>query len=265
MTDLHHIFIIAIVALSVSTSAWATEDLTTANADAKTLQLAMDLVNEMNQISVAQVQLQTGVQVYYRTFGRWPSSWSEVMASGIWQKPLVGPQGQAINPDDGKIDVAGDTLLDTSDGYPRLVLQQNGMFQNSVAYKNRGKTTADLLSELDAYYPDANLSSWVTDTNRMKQFGVLGSMRRMISHYKYVFGDHPKTIDEFIASGFSPVDRSSINPVTGQPFKFDGSANDIYWKYLAPTPHPSSGKLIGGFQLIHVLPDGSLPKTNFSY
>jgi hypothetical protein len=58
-------------------------------------------------------------------------------------------------------------------------------------------------------------------------------LERAIEEYKQ-HNKHPATsIDEVLESGFAPVRETSKNLLTGSPYHFDGSANDILVKQSA--------------------------------
>jgi hypothetical protein len=85
----------------------------------------------------------------------------------------------------------------------------------------------------------------------------------MITYYRDVYGDYPKSIEELQSSGLSPVNADSINPVTGTPFRFDGAANDVSYRYFAP--RQTEHGFIGGYELQHVDADGRKSEIKFSY
>jgi hypothetical protein len=70
--------------------------------------------------------------------------------------------------------------------------------------------------------------SAVQDVNRRIQWGITGILEDSLVHY-YI--EHKlqvaPTFDELLASGLTPIDANSINPLTGTRFYGDGRPIDF--------------------------------------
>jgi hypothetical protein len=215
--------------------------------------------------SPAQAGARAGITAFHKVYERWPISWAEVVESGIWQTPLRSYDGAIVNPDDLRNDFAGDVYYDVSGDHPKLVFAETHTPdgpESMVHEFSVGGTYSGQFAKMGGEF--STVANYLQDEKRMVQFGILSAARSMLIYHKSVFGDYPKSMEEFRTSGLSPVDSRSVNPVTGRTFKFDGSANDVYFKYIAPQPN-KDGKMIGGCLLNHVNEDGQVPALTFSY
>jgi len=62
---------------------------------------------------------------------------------------------------------------------------------------------------------------------------TIGIIDGYIKNFQMIHDRLPDSIDEFIESGFMPVNRYSVNPYTGELFMFDGSYGDIHYANLS--------------------------------
>jgi hypothetical protein len=77
--------------------------------------------------------------------------------------------------------------------------------------------------------PDmAILTSFIPKRDWLRLFAICGLLEDTLRQYTMANGEQPASIDEFLGSGFAPIDRNSINPVTGERFAFDGAPRDLF-------------------------------------
>jgi hypothetical protein len=181
---------------------------------------------------------------YFRLRGQWPATWRDVIQQGIYQTDLVALSGDVIDPDDGSLNFLGDVYyfppnqfsdeaflasLSPLDGlrvkYMRI--SPPGTFEEHFAKVYHENALFEGLETSPFDY-------WLATDRRRRQLAVLGVVHKCLLTYRNVHGDYPHTWWEFIESGLSPLDHSSVNPVTGGPLYGDGRANDILYEYRAP-------------------------------
>jgi hypothetical protein len=93
-----------------------------------------------------------------------------------------------------------------------------------------------------------------SDIKWHKLFAILGQCRNAASRVREEKGHYPGSWEELLNSGWTPIDKHSINPVTGKPFAGDGRAGDVYYEFVG-------GRLMLG----HVELDGTRLRGGFTY
>jgi hypothetical protein len=209
--------------------------------------------------------LLSGARHFYRVFGRWPLSWREVCDCGLFQARLVLPGGSEIDPDDpappavpGEVRFrpaadAGSTptvlsCYASTAGQPGAPAAEGVVEVHSTSLE-RGNTYADMFQAKAAIQNEEVLAAmnkqiaYLTgDPKRLLQLGLGDMILDGLMLYRMVHGDYPRTWQEFITSGISPVGADSINPLTGQVLRCDGSIGDYFYQYIPPaSDHPSIG------------------------
>jgi hypothetical protein len=209
-----------------------------------------------------------GVSYYYKIHGSWPKSWNQVVSDGIVQTPILGWMLENINPDDPSLDFLGDFYLDTSycsagrNPFLRILTNYSGPYIYHKKCPKPSNTYLEVFAEIDERFyqgGDSFESQFPNLDEQMKMFAIIGMAKKGIGLYFTIHGDFPKSWTEFINSGLSPVNETSINPITGSRIYGDGRANDIYYKYTVN----EDGKPI--YLLYHIGPDGALPTVWFAY
>jgi hypothetical protein len=181
------------------------------------------------------------LQVYYAYAGHWPASWDEIEQSGIHQVALVNSAGISIDPDVYEIPVAGETVWMSGN-------EQNGSYVLEIylPQDNTGSASPDwqkpwvidASKTYDQKFPrydelneqrglDVRWTPHLANDARLRQFAITGLISDAFLQYHLNFGKYPTSMSQLIDAGYSPVDWSSINPLTNKPFRFDGSANDL--------------------------------------
>jgi hypothetical protein len=184
-------------------------------------------------------EVQAAVSAYQQVFGMLPGSWSDVVDSGLFVKPLLAYDMQTINPDDGRIDFNGDLYLDSTtmrDADGSLLLfhvdRLNGNKAVSRIRIPREGSLEDMFSsmqrnsQLDQAERDM-LADWAGDAPLKLQFGHLHILTAALFDYRSVKGVFPASLNELVQAGFGPLAAGSLNPVTGLAYRFDGSPGDI--------------------------------------
>jgi hypothetical protein len=172
--------------------------------------------------------VQEGVYAYQYAYGTWPASWSEVTEAGICQVSLMSPQGYQINPDDGNLDFMWDVVYIPADGYygpPKTstIMDVDGPYNSLDPFELN-----DSLEQMVAKMKPEQAAQYQGLVEN-RDWRTLAAIRRysnnmIIEHY-YLKG-WPKW-DEFFGSLWCPIDSSSVNPLTGEGFKLNGSPNDF--------------------------------------
>ncbi|MCB1221002.1 MAG: hypothetical protein H7A35_08295 [Planctomycetales bacterium] len=175
--------------------------------------------------------IEHAVNRYYRVFGEMPGDWASLVASGIYPHQLTGPEGQVVDPDDGQLDFPGDAYLQGSANFFTLVSENRDGSENrrilvqGETYVNQFKRirlSRHLLPE-----HDARLKSYESNMDKLVQFAQVGLLNQAIQDYHGVFGMYPDTMEDLFSTGFTPINPDTPNPVTGVPYKFDGSPGDL--------------------------------------
>jgi hypothetical protein len=209
--------------------------------------------------------LMSGARHFYRVFGRWPQSWREICECGLFQARLMLPGGSEIDPDDPAPPAApgevryrpaadgGSTptilvCFASSAGQPAAPAAVSAVevrstplepgrtyaaiFQAKIAIQNAQVAAA--MNKQAAYLAG--------DQKRLLQLALGDMILDGLMLYRMVHGDYPRTWQEFIGSGLSPVGAGSLNPLTGQLLRCDGSIGDYFYRYIpAASDHPSIG------------------------
>jgi hypothetical protein len=188
--------------------------------------------------------IRNAIERYYRLTGAWPQQWQDVVQSGIIQVPVYGYGGEVINPDDDRIDFSGDVVYKGSetptDEAVSVYYSSAKYGQTSVGKAYRQQTYREANNESQTIIEQSGLKDTAdfidynevtSDPGMMKQLATLGLIADCLSMYDMIYGHFPYCWQDFLDSGLSPVDIHSINPRTGQPFHYDGSALDIWYHY----------------------------------
>jgi hypothetical protein len=219
---------------------------------------------------VAPYQVQVGVLAYYRVHERWPATWADVVASQIWQVPLLGLNNEVIDPDDKQFQFWGDVHYDSTKVPPRImVLEAPGTTpQHRSITLEKPQTYREVFAWIDSL-PKSNTqvgsfkaTSMLEDKNLLTQFAILHAMHFTIAQYRDIHGMLPMNLGELAKSGLGPINSKSINPVTGRAFVGDGSPGDIVFKYNTGDSSAGTKPLI---TLNHVPSRGSPMPVWFTY
>jgi hypothetical protein len=188
--------------------------------------------------NVADSQVRNAIDAFQLVYGRNPGSWAEVVDSGLFDNELRGFQMEAIDPDDASIDFVSDLYIDAGtqldhdgnilllDYWNRNTVDVGGpVIEKGVSYKSR---IADTLT----YAGDQSelIETWLKNEPQLIQFGHVHQLLAALTVYQWVNGKYPKTLTELIETGVGPLNAGSINPMTGQPYKFDGSRGDLLYQ-----------------------------------
>ena len=187
---------------------------------------------------VAMSDVQSAVAAYQRVYGNMPTSWQEIKGCGLFDKDLVAYNMQVIDPDDKKIDFKGDvyldvdTLSDTSGDL--LMFSMWGLAGNRISrmkleyYPGYAELFANIKQDPDLDAENSNiLDAWLENEDQLIQFGHLHMIGKLLSDYRDIHGEYPEHLSEMVSAGIGPLTMSSINPVTGVPYRYDGSRGDI--------------------------------------
>lgn len=173
-----------------------------------------------------------GLHQYYALYGRWPAAWADVREAGIIQVELYDAAGNRIDPDDRRVDSWGDVIYAGSDGSGQAIIRGRLLPSNEVSskslkpanpYQRRFRFDRSKLPE-GAF----DLSTLLADERWMKLCAMTGMLSRCINQFASCYERAPANLAEFMGSPFAPFDWHSVNPVTGQALRLDGSAGDIW-------------------------------------
>ena len=193
---------------------------------------------------VASSEVQAAVAAYQKVFGRMPDSWREVRESGLFDKPLHAFDMQEIDPDDSSIDFRGDLYLDfqtlREESTAALLLSLWAPQGNEISRTRIEKTEPYefTFNAIRNYlHPDeyglSVLDAWQADEAQRIQFGQIHMLMRGLWDYKDIRGEYPQDLQQLVAAGLGPLTAGSLNPVTGEPYRFDGSPGDILYERSA--------------------------------
>lgn len=192
-------------------------------------------------INIALALVQEGVYAYFYSIGEWPESWSAVIDSGICQVPLTSPQGYSIDPDDGSLDFMWDVSYIPTDGYyspPKTVaiMDIDGPYTSTDPFES----IRSLETIVETKDPERAMryQGLIDNPDWRKLAGIRRLCNKMILRYNMLKHDWPSW-EEFHSSMWSPINSASINPLTKQGFRFDGSPNDLQVIYPNPEGMPS--------------------------
>ncbi|MCB1218102.1 hypothetical protein KDL44_11960 [bacterium] len=175
--------------------------------------------------------IEHAVDRYYRAFGELPADWQAVVDSGVYSHALIGPAGETLDPDDGQLDFPGDAYLKRSGNFFALVsLSPDGSQtrrilragETYVQQFERIRLTRRLVPE-----HDRRLRRYENEPAKLLQFAQIGQLNEAITDFHGYFGRYPDSMDELFASGFCPLADAALNPVTGEPYRYDGSPGDL--------------------------------------
>jgi len=180
--------------------------------------------------------VQGALRAFYRAHGRWPTDWAEVLSTGMLQVPLLSPAGEIIDPGDGKLDFRFDVFYDAAATHAKAATdKQSPALIRSRIKKELGFVETIELPVLPTYRQ--TLMTFAPKVNRdwrpyvepdaLKLMMAAAMMGEAILAFHLANDRYPNSVEEFLASGLAPLDYNSLNPVTGQPFRLDGSPNDL--------------------------------------
>jgi hypothetical protein len=224
-------FLILVIALVMVTVAGKTTE-TSHAADLTAAQPANQYPPEYPGIrgktkrNIAQAQADIAIKQFYRVYERWPNNWQEVKDSLIFQSDLIGRQMQVIDPDDGNVDFKWDVVYEGGSS-PRIhTLLGDGKVKTYVL--QRPDTYREWLPNVQKQHPTFDANYYLSDKKRLAMVSIMVQLQaysftEYFDHHK----EWPKSVSAVLAEGYSPIKAGSTNPLTGKPFKFDGSANDI--------------------------------------
>jgi hypothetical protein len=192
-------------------------------------------LNKERVVDVAHFWAVNAPPLYYKTHGEWPGSWAEVVASGIVTVQLRSVHGKLINPDDGSLDFVGDLqyVFQGSQTPPMIasLKQGGGVRQTRLGEAGTPKHLSQRWETVPAGVSDtrwaaSGLPALGRDQRRYQQISVLGAYHAAIKLYLGIHGTYCdwQTLQ---SSGLGPHAPGTINPLTGVPWKGDGSPNDL--------------------------------------
>jgi len=153
-----------------------------------------------------------------------------VVAEGLVQVPLTTTAGLAINPDDGRLDYLGDAMYMPPAGSSPPSIEIMVEIGDGMIHEKEISLPRSYSERFSTWMPQFN--SLAGDFNRLKQFAIVHQLSNAVLYHSGKYGEPPQSWDELLASEYSPIDHSSINPLTGDVFHGDGRANDILYEYL---------------------------------
>lgn len=170
-------------------------------------------------------------QAYYRVYGVWPETWQALRASGLMQVDLLSPEGYVIDPDDAKWDGVYDTryVYRGPKQAPLLVTKPDGKLEKSEEIGLPAWTIQQYLTE-QGQLDGQDYSFLSREEGRVKLIALRAMLAEAIRLFGEQYGRLPSGMDELLQSGLAPLDAASLNPLTGAPFKGDGSANDYRYE-----------------------------------
>jgi len=189
-------------------------------------------------IDVALHDVQIGLIVFYRVYGRWPASWHEAVSAGLFQCELPAFNGGSINPDDSSLDFVGDIFYDPNvDANKRVRLHRLASIEGYVVrqiVEDVPSTYSELYPSVDREFGVEYYSLMLAEDNLLRLQAIGSFVRQNIHLYKEVHGSFPSSFTEFLHSGLGPISDLSINPVTGSQFFGDGREFDFYYEQVMP-------------------------------
>ncbi len=212
------------------------------------------------RVVVSSLAVEFGLHAYYKVYGTWPQSWQAVVDAGLWQTEIPSRDGSRVDPDDPTIDFFDDVYYSASqsfgsDGKARIMVGGNpGSQPIRTILLDPPKTFDSYFTEVDGHVGSNLSSSYTSDLEMKRLFAILGEVSSLCGIYYTVHQQWPQSLDSFLSSGLSPVNKDSINPVTGQRFRFDGSSGDCIVTFSEAGP-----------QLSHTERSGSAPTYKISY
>ena len=213
----------------------------------------------IDEIDTASWLVQEGAQAYFKVFGTWPASWQDVEAAQLVQVELVSLSGNEIDPDDQSLDFAWDIqYVPQTGGNPPQIAQRVSVEDGRVNMYEIFPVKSYTERFGESENPD--IRSALLNEDRLKQWAISGMLFRSLTLYLTLFEEYPETYQEFVCTGVTCIDSSSINPLTQESFKGDGSSNDILF---FPKADPDTGEIVG-IAILATDDEGSMP-WRFTY
>lgn len=227
----------------------------------QTDQMSM-LANEGSPVVLlAHSHVQTAARAYFKVFGHWPRTWKDIEREGLCQVELVTPAGAQIDPDDGKLNFLDDVTYEFEDRNPAPIVNWCSRFEETIIDHLEVQTPRTYVSVLDDFEPGwpgyDQVQECKADPARLKQWAILSQVRTGLRQYKVLYGHYPKDFQAFLDSGVGVIDSRSINTLTNDTYRGDGSPNDFLYEYIdvpgiSPTLRP-------------IQADGSVCQIHFNY
>lgn len=179
--------------------------------------------------------VQAALLAYYRAHGEWPASWQAVVDAGLQQVPLRNKPGQLINPDSPELSQLSDVWYDAASSRDNR--------KPAAIWTLRKVGGEPELEELRpiASYRQVFIASSSQSNEDYRKFLTEDSLALMacasviesaVLGFRIYHERYPSSLEELLDSPFTPITRNSINPATGERFRFDGSANDLLIDFL---------------------------------
>ena len=177
------------------------------------------------KIDVARLHVEAGATAYYMVFGEWPKSWQDVVRSGIVQASLTTIYGLPCNPDGTSIRAVNEPhYLPGKDGTPPSIGEYFDLEGGPTMQIDR-LTVPNLLSNI--LNTNRLGDRWNGDKRVLCQLATANMMNRSMPLFVLKYKRQPNSWSDLLGSGLKPIDGKSINPVTGKPYRGDGSPNDL--------------------------------------
>ena len=193
-----------------------------------------------NVLIVANSQVRDAIAAYQLVKGELPHTWQDVLNSGLFDSSLRGFNMEIIDPDDSSIDFKGDIYLDSitlKEASGDLLLftfwspTSNNITRSKIerveSYREVLQRVADTL-ELEPEQSQI-IDSWLEDEAQLIQFGHLHQLFLALDDFRKIHGNLPDDLKELVKSGVGPLTETSVNPVTGEIYRFDGSSGDLFF------------------------------------
>jgi hypothetical protein len=166
---------------------------------------------------------------YWKAHGEFPAKWSDVVLAGLVQVELSVPGKGVVNPDDGELNFEGDVayfgpLPDGTCSFGYMPSAGTNVPVLPVVREARVKPqSTTTLQDLERD-PNPDLAALASDLGARRLIG-LAFVTRMCYDLYYMTGGHG--FENFLNSGFAPVDGTDINPWTGEKLNYDGAARNL--------------------------------------
>jgi hypothetical protein len=202
---------------------------------------------EANKVNLPVNLVRFGSQAFYKVYGRWPTDWQEVVATGLVQVSLSIPGQGTVDPDDTALDFPGDVRYlgsDSVSGQCRLAVQNAHTPGTRIIEIDAPQTYSQLFPAIDATCEElgspAIYSHFLESESWLRLLAIVGIADNMCLVY-YISNENqaPTSLSSLLDSGFMPINIGSINPVTGQAFSFTGGPNEL--KISIPSSGQSTG------------------------
>jgi len=210
-----------------------------------------------NDYQVMQPELMTwlyveeAVKAYYMVFSKWPEKFSVIHEAGLIRRELSFDGETVATPDDAPPEHSGDFqyVYRGKDEAPLIVRYAKKIWLSDAARKDNNLqgyytgvgTPVGGVSEYDTYAyrglhrqyedPDEEWMAWCRDhysnIEVYKLLAIAGMCYRGALEFQKATGRIPRSWQEFMDSGYSPLSDDMLNPVTGLPIVSDGSPFSI--------------------------------------